>query len=166
MSSIANAIRRLADWWEAAAERWHGRRYRVHTPFTPLGERAADVRDKTVEAAKRVGGIVKDQSLEALGESKPVSVPWVALVVIGVGVFGAGFGIARLTEGDSMSEADRALLNQIAGYSPKDRIQQATYVPDPLKPVDLSQRPVVSKPEPAPVITPKPRKTELLRPPD
>lgn len=166
MSRIANAIRRLADCWESAADRWHGRRYRVHTPFTPIGERAADVRDKTVEAAKRVGGMVKDQGLEALGESKPISIPWVALVVIGVAVFGAGFGIARLTEGDSMSEADRALLNQIAGYSPADRIQQATYVPDPLKPVDLSKRPIPPKPEPVPLPTPKPRKSELLRPPD
>ena len=76
----------------------------------------------------------------------------VALVVLGVATFGAGFGVARLAQGDSMSPEDRALLNKVAGYSPADRTQQATYLPRPVLPVDLATRPT---PEATPtVLTP------------
>jgi len=166
MSRVANAIRRLADRWEAAADKWHAHRYRVISPTLALGERAADVRDKTVETAKRVGKSIHEHSREAMGESRPISIPWVALVVIGVATFAAGYGIARVTEGDSMSKEDRALLNQVAGYSPSDRAQQATYEPSPMKPVDLSSRPVEPR-EPAPSVPnvkPRARPIEAKQP--
>ncbi len=165
MSRVAAGIRRVADWWEAAAEKWQSRRYRVVSPTAALGERAADVRDKTVEAAKRVGKSIHDHGREALGESRPVSIPWVALVVIGVATFAAGYGIAKVTEGDPMSREDRALLHQIAGYSAIDRTQQATYGPNPMKPVDMATRPVVEPTKPAPATPLVPRRTGLRKEP-